>query len=513
MLTGTVRRWSVSALGLMVLWAVLVVTFAVHFAGRAPDDMFITYRYAWNLAHGEGLVFNPGERVFGLTNPGHALVLALLHTVTRLPVHLLAGVVFAVAFWTLALVVWLDGRRRGAEVEAAVGGTLLLASSYVWATSGSASAIVLALLAVAAHLAERRPVLSGLAAGLSAWYRPDAVLGLVGLAAFIWLERRRPPWRWAFAAGGTVLVGVAAAWYWFGDAVPNTLVAKRVMAAAQVGAAATGDRFWVQAVGPLAKSFGPGWSLLVVLGVAGQWPLFARGGVVVRTLALYGAGVAVAYPLLGVPFFVWYSVPPVVVLVYGASFLGAGVGRAIARGMKDLGESNRAFRRRLGQVLGVAAAGSILILPAVQLARASLVRLGGPVQGGRYDTYREAALWIREHSRAEERIAYGEIGNLAYWSQRPVDDLMGLVTPEALPFVSVGDGLGAFLLRPPDLFVHHPKSPNPGIIRRPWFAHAYRPVARFRAPGDRGEATVYRRRPGAELPPPRHPWAPDRGER
>ncbi len=32
------------------------------------DDAFITYRYARNLARGEGLVFNPGERVEGYTN-------------------------------------------------------------------------------------------------------------------------------------------------------------------------------------------------------------------------------------------------------------------------------------------------------------------------------------------------------------------------------------------------------------------------------------------------------------
>ncbi|MGO8788779.1 MAG: hypothetical protein ACLQVL_15550 [Terriglobia bacterium] len=32
------------------------------------DDAFISYRYAENLARGEGLVFNPGERVEGYSN-------------------------------------------------------------------------------------------------------------------------------------------------------------------------------------------------------------------------------------------------------------------------------------------------------------------------------------------------------------------------------------------------------------------------------------------------------------
>src|SRR3954453_11205359 len=40
------------------------------------DDAYITYRYAYNLAAGHGLVFNPGERVEGSTSLLWPLVLA-----------------------------------------------------------------------------------------------------------------------------------------------------------------------------------------------------------------------------------------------------------------------------------------------------------------------------------------------------------------------------------------------------------------------------------------------------
>ena len=39
------------------------------------DDAMISMRYAYNLAHGNGLVWNIGERVQGFTNPA----LGLLH--------------------------------------------------------------------------------------------------------------------------------------------------------------------------------------------------------------------------------------------------------------------------------------------------------------------------------------------------------------------------------------------------------------------------------------------------
>ncbi len=49
---------------LLVLTGVLI-----HYFPQSVDDTFITLRYAENFAKGEGLCFNPGERVEGFSNP------------------------------------------------------------------------------------------------------------------------------------------------------------------------------------------------------------------------------------------------------------------------------------------------------------------------------------------------------------------------------------------------------------------------------------------------------------
>src|SRR2546423_1137519 len=41
------------------------------------DDAMISMRYAWNFVHGNGLVWNPGERVEGFTNPLMVAVMAV----------------------------------------------------------------------------------------------------------------------------------------------------------------------------------------------------------------------------------------------------------------------------------------------------------------------------------------------------------------------------------------------------------------------------------------------------
>lgn len=43
------------------------------------DDAMVSMRYAWNLAHGNGLVWNPGERVEGFTNPLWVGFMAIFH--------------------------------------------------------------------------------------------------------------------------------------------------------------------------------------------------------------------------------------------------------------------------------------------------------------------------------------------------------------------------------------------------------------------------------------------------
>jgi hypothetical protein len=494
---------------------------AVRAAGHIPDDMFITFRYAWNLAHGEGFVFNPGERVFGLTNPGHGLVLALLHAVTRIPIHTLAVVAFAAGLWAAVVLVWREGLRRGAGVETAIGATLVLSASYLWVAAGSEPAVVLGLLAGSAVLAERRPagrwrssrldLVSGVLAGLAIWYRPDAVIGVAALGVLLWLERRRLPWRWALAAAGTLGVGLVAARLWFGSFGPDTLEAKRAMAEARQDAGLhtfTGPiAFWERAAGVLHRHFGSGWLVLVGLGIAGLWPLFARGGRAVRTLVAYGVGVAVGYPLLGVSFFHWYSVPPAVVMLLGAGALAGAFGKAAADAVFPPQGAGPLSALRVP--LGVVAGALVLALPLATFLPRAKLWLGSEASSGRYDTFRDAGIWIREHSEPDDRIAYGEIGNLAYWSQRPLDDLLGLVTPEAIPYVRVSDGVGAFLRRPPDFFIDHPANPHPGIANRPWFIAGYREVARIPQPHGSGPpAIVYEKRPDAELPPPRKPWVP-----
>ena len=65
------------------------------------DDAMISMRYAYNLAHGQGLVWNAGEYVEGYTNPLWVGYMALFH-ILPIPLHMtslyiqLSGLLFLV---------------------------------------------------------------------------------------------------------------------------------------------------------------------------------------------------------------------------------------------------------------------------------------------------------------------------------------------------------------------------------------------------------------------------------
>jgi hypothetical protein len=494
---GPARRWTRRLVpALLVLWALLAAAAAVRARGFALDDFFITFRYAWNLLAGEGFVFNPGERAFGTTAPGLGLLLAAVAGITRLPIPQAAAAVTAAALWAIAALLLAEARARGRAAEAAVAGTLIVTSNFLWVHVGAEGPASLALLLAAARGALRRPAAAGLAAGAAVWLRPDAGLGVALLGLLAWRAGRRPPWRFGAAAGLAIAAGLAAARLWFGRWLPATLEAKRLQAEWMPDIWPSGLAFWGAALQLLRwLFFGPPVVWFALLGAAGLAALVVRGGRAHRLLALYGLAIAVAYPLLGVAFYNWYVIPTVIALLAGAVW---GCGWLARRATAFCGATPAA------RLVAAALVALIAAPPALAVGRRSLHYYLGRDTSPRYELYRHAGLWLREHAPEGEAVAYVEVGTIAYFSRRPVYDLLGLVSPEALPWLERRDLVGAFLAAPTPWLIYDTQLH--GFIQplreAPWFEAAYREAARFRH-RDTGELLIlYRRRPGAALPPP-----------
>jgi arabinofuranosyltransferase len=166
------------------------------------DDAYISYRYALNLAHGEGLVFNPGERVEGYSNFLWILILAAGERFGIAP-HVLGPALGVLAYLALPamgwLIIWI-GLREWAPGRRWLASALLLSlltSRGVAASAGSGletffyAALSLGALAAWAFQ-DRRPrllaPLAGILLAAAALTRPE---GVITAAALTLLEFMR----------------------------------------------------------------------------------------------------------------------------------------------------------------------------------------------------------------------------------------------------------------------------------------------------------------------------------
>ncbi len=484
----------VALLGLTVFWVSWTLWAGVRTAGGLSDDAFITLRYALNFARGLGLVFNPGERVFGCTEPLLALVLGGARWISGVPLPILATALHAIGLLTLAALVLVGAARSGRILPGAMAGSLILILPFSWSLQGFAWPWVASLLAGAALLVARRPALAGILAGLAVGFRPDALLGVVFvpyLAGANHGDWRRPPWR--FIAGAAIAIGLLAlgAWLWFGQLLPATLAAKQAFA---VGSERAGTRsgfgFWPAAWPVFGRTFGKWIAPVAVLsGLLGMARLCRTADPVYRTLVAFGAALAIAYPILGVSFWSWYVILPLIALVL-----------VLAQSLAPLTVRGGSLRPRL---LALPALLALLTAGALAIRQWRTGDSGDP-SGPRVELYGRIGAWIAQSSPPTARIAAFEVGALAFYADRPVEDLLGLVSPQNIAAVAAGDWAGALRASRADFVVLTAGSRiNP---RARWFTARYRQAEEFVVGKER--ATVYRlnqrwhrpRRLGGSLP-------------
>jgi hypothetical protein len=227
------------------------------------DDTFIHLRYAANFIAGDGLVYNPGERVEGYTSFLWVILLGIGGAAGLELVALAKFLGIAFASAALALLAHAHHFLPGVDRKTSALATLLLASSgafTAWAASGMETPLVafLGLVVYAAHCRamqsppqRSRVALVGLLGAIGVMARPDFVLlmGVVGLDRLV-ADVRRGRWHFLLLGASFALVyGPYYAWRfaYYGYPLPNTFYVKVGSSFSQVlrGLAYVGDFAWV----------------------------------------------------------------------------------------------------------------------------------------------------------------------------------------------------------------------------------------------------------------------------
>jgi len=415
------RRLVVAHPRLTVVATAVLVAVACSFAWKliwASDDAYISFRYAQNLVHGDGLVFNPGERVEGYTDFLWTVLMAGAIRLGFDPGQ--AGIVLSMTSFVVLLVVlaWWGERlvpRSGLLIGLA---PVLAGFSYAiasFATSALETVFAAALTVVSVERASaRRPLAAGLAGVFATLAHPDHGIFYAALAAALLLDgdTRRDLPRYLFPFVAIFVPYFLLRWSYYGDLMPNTYYAK------------SGDKTYFEQ--------GVVYAFVTFVG-SGVWavlPLAAIGLYRLRR-TLFSR-----FVLIGVPIFVIY------VAKIGGDFM---LGRLFVPVLPfvflaaDAGLRSLVLSTRLpvGAAFAWLGAASMLTLPIVEPAELfhgiadertftsvtdfRTMRVGAAGYDMGHALYRE----FRARSLMP-RVATFSIGMVGYYSRLPLFDLRGL---------------------------------------------------------------------------------------
>lgn len=436
-----VERWG---LGFALLLAAALMWPLQHYL---TDDTFIHLQYARNLAEGRGLVFNPGERVYGCTSPLWVTLLAdgIALGFDGLKVARVLGAL--ATLWSVAL--FLQLMRRNLKTPAVrVAATVAWAGHawmLRWSLSGMETPLVVALtLAGFVAFTEgrewgARPVRTGALWALAALARPEAALLLVLWGAFLLVDAdsRAGLRRLVFGALPPLLIygsWLLFAGFYFGSFLPQTLVAKAA------GPAGLGDHLgnlWRQ-VSIMGATDGVMAAVLVAALVVGRRSVWTWRPATQRAQRLLPWAWIVAVPLLyvarGVPVLSRYLLPLLPVLSWLA--WRAGECWSLAAPAETAGAAPAPTPRAVRRTVALAVVLAALVLGQnLVVYRAKVMPQVSSFSAGLQQSLIPMGRWLERHTPVGSVVATPDIGALGYFGHRRILDLGGLVTPQMVPFL------------------------------------------------------------------------------
>jgi hypothetical protein len=396
-----------------------------------PDDSYISFRYADNLASGHGLTFNQGERP--VESYSNFLWILLCGFLTRLGLPLPEWAPMAGGALGMASIVlfWQALRRHTTSFWQLALPLSLLASSgpfALYAVSGMetplyAFLLLAALLCVERILSGRGPkwflTLSAVSV-LAALSRPEGVIVFPVLAACVLYFNRAVaertsdvrPWRlsvWGGSAFFMISLIVYNIWRarYFGEAVPTPFLSKSGVGFSFMGAWLTNLRFYFVTQNYYFAPFGYYYGLFALVGIC----TIAAGvqRVPERNLAISSLALATCHMFIYVNFVDWMPGIRYFVPLVGLLFIPLG-GWTGSVSIKDSGGSPDSQKRGLILVMCVALTFSSVFSVALICmdarrceisTRSSLVALGK---------------WLRRCVPGDSLLAISDAGAAPYYS-------------------------------------------------------------------------------------------------
>ena len=382
------------------------------------DDVYITYRYAHNIASGLGFVYNAGERIQSTTTPFFALLLAGLSLIWD-DIPKLANLIGAFSLALGAIFIWNLAQSWRTPVVGWVSLVIYPTFPLLLSTVSSETPIYLAFcLGSFAFYTQNKYNTTAVFAALATLTRPDGILVPALLAAHYLLRNKRPiPWKAITLFLLPTGLWFFFAWFYFGSPLPITLAVKR-----QHGTMDIVQGFAHRLIYIIANYYIVTWqyqlaAILSGIGILCAVLLYQQWLLILAWPLIY----FLAYTLLGVSPNFWYFAPLVPGFV-----IAIGLGIAWIYHKWQVSITSGPYQRKANQLLS--ALPLLLIAPIVIRQYTNMSQIPNMLDK-RIEIYRAVGDWLAINTPPEATVGVLEVGIIGYYAGRSMIDFAGLLQP------------------------------------------------------------------------------------
>lgn len=396
----------------IICLSIILVLFFIGFYFLRLDDSYIFYKYAKNIADGNGYVFNPGEKINATTSPLYTLLLAFLYLITKpffnniLPI---LGNLISIS--SIVLILYMMRKLFHNDNLFYLFTAVFLAMPILKFGFGMETYLNLAMIILSIFFYTKNKLfLCSIFVGLSVLARFDSVLFvMIIFIHFLISNKRKPPIKALIGFLMIVLPWFIFSKIYFGNFVPTTIAAK--LSQHELGLFGSGFIFLTNSVRVI-----PGYYFTVITVIVivissliylfiYKIKLFENPGI--SLILIWSASLFITYAfIINAPPYQWYSIPFTIPIAILSSYV-----------LNHLFENDKPKKIVL----------SLLFVLACLLPIKNYLEGYNP----KYKNFIEAVDWLNKNAKMGSLLAVDDIGTLGYhYNKGKIVDALGLINPE-----------------------------------------------------------------------------------
>lgn len=413
---------------IIILPAITIVVRLIIFMAipQIYEDAFISFRYAENLASGNGFVFNLGEKVLGTTTPLFTLLLAVMKflgiscTIGSLIINMISEGI-------TTLIIYLIAKNVAPQKYAFLPAILycLSPSNISWSVSGMETAFYAMILAVAFYnLFRENYHLAVLFGAIACLIRIDGIGAMGIILLFIFFYRKKIDLKIMVLPAILLFSWELFSYFYFGSLIPNSLTAKFVLYSENspgfmVNLGVILDKFVFK-----GRYLSSATSAIFLLGIVLALRRSRKyAPVIIWFFCYYAALVFSKTHIHG-----WYLIPPLFVYI---AFIGIGAAFVFNK-------IEKSFKIGIPKLI----VGLVIIIFSLLPLRSKIIQLAREYRYER-NVRIPIGIFLRNFASPDASVYLEPIGIIGYYSRKYIYDDSGIVSPTLIAFGRYGNDTAA----------------------------------------------------------------------